>query len=65
MLQFPCVKFVIVILAVLPSTTTPFLIHWIIARGLAVAVQLIMVVLGDKVAWFSSRNVITTTTAYV
>jgi len=66
MLQSPCVIGVIVIL-VEPSnvllSTIPPLIHWISARGLAVAEQLNIAGLGETTVWFIGVIVKTGATA--
>ena len=43
----PCVESVIVNLSIAPVRTIPFLVHWITAWGLAVAVQLNVALSGD------------------
>jgi len=43
-------------------STTPFLLHWIIARGLAVTVQVNVALSGDTTVWLVGGTVMTGTT---
>jgi len=42
--------------------TSPFLLHWITARGLAVAVQVNVTLSGDTTVWLVGGTVMTGTT---
>ena len=63
-IQSPCVESVIVIFAVsiVVLRTFPFLIHWIEARGLAVALQVNVTLLGDTTVRLVGGAVMTGTT---
>ena len=59
-MQSPCVESVIVNLPIVPVRTVPLLIvHWITARGLAVAVQLNVALSGDTTVRSSGGAVMT------
>ena len=47
---------------IVPSRTIPFLVHWITARGLAVAVQLNVALSGDTTVRLVGGVVMTGTT---
>ena len=46
-MQSPCVESVIVNLSIALVRTIPFLVHWITALGLAVAIQMNVALSGD------------------
>ena len=62
-MQSPCVESVIVNLPIVTLRTFPFLVHWIIALGLAVAVQLNVALSGDITVRLVGGAVMTGATA--